>query len=364
MFSSVSKLVDKAFVVGFIVPTLIGALASLWLFRDYSSVSAILDSITDAKDFTKLTVFLLILWTLAILLMILNNLIFRVFEGYYGPLAGALRKERMREQYTLEQQFLKDEDSAIRQQHLKTSDERALAYLERVREFVQRWPTRRGLVLPTRFGNAIRAFETYPESIYGIDGIPGWLRLQAVMGKDFETIVEDARAHVSFFVNISAISCAFALLAIGRLGLILCKAMPNIPIDFQTGSFLVAAMGGMFVSRAAYKLSVNQARAWGDMVRSAFDTYLPDLATKMGYALPSNQKDRRLFWQHLTSTFLYNESLSDNLIRNDSPPPTHTPERPENAKHLQKEGPKKEENGDDDEADQDDGDDGEADRTD
>jgi hypothetical protein len=56
----------------------------------------------------------------------------------------------------------------------------------------------------------------------------------------------------------------------------------------------------------AYEAAAERTRAWGDLVRSAFDLFLPELAKKMGYTLPSEREQRRWFWQDATSSFLYN----------------------------------------------------------
>ena len=53
----------------------------------------------------------------------------------------------------------------------------------------------------------------------------------------------------------------------------------------------------------------SRASAWGDLVRSAFDLYLPNLAKQMGYTLPGTIEERRKFWSKMNSVFLYNNAV-------------------------------------------------------
>ena len=66
----------------------------------------------------------------------------------------------------------------------------------------QRYPSHADLVLPIRLGNAIRAFETYADDVYGIDGIAAGPRMQGVIPASFQGKIEDARTRVNLAVNV------------------------------------------------------------------------------------------------------------------------------------------------------------------
>jgi hypothetical protein len=87
MFSTLPKLVDKPFVIGFIIPVLIGVLAIVGLLRDIAPFSSVYSSLLDTDSFAKLTVFVLALWAIAIGLLLLNYRLYRMLEGYTGPFA-------------------------------------------------------------------------------------------------------------------------------------------------------------------------------------------------------------------------------------------------------------------------------------
>jgi hypothetical protein len=203
-------------------------------------------------------------------------------------------------------------------------------------EFFRLWLTRNQTlpheardVLPTRFGNAIRAFETYPYKVYGVDSIPAWLRLQGVVPKDFVSTINDARAQVDFFLNVLTLALLIGAAAAARL------IYNAYMVEYCTHNDLSAIaycvrhdwnhvfrwefciwIGlAIMLARGCYELAIDRAIAWGDLVRSAFDLYLPMLAGQLGYILPDNNEDRKLFWDAVNSLFLYNIPIPDSWPR-------------------------------------------------
>lgn len=168
------------------------------------------------------------------------------------------------------------------------------------------FPTRRELILPTRFGNAIRAFELYSSDVYGADSIPLWLNLATVVPKDFQSALEDARAQVNCLVNVAFFSWVVAILAAGRYALSfdLVDAIWRQPhwiepaVLFGTVNwwFGAASLGAALVGWGAYELAIEQVFGWGSLVKATFNSYLPALATAMGYSLPQTGAEQREFW--------------------------------------------------------------------
>src|SRR5712692_4078105 len=70
----------------------------------------------------------------------------------------------------------------------------------------ERFPPEEDQLLPTAFGNTIKAFETYPDVMYGFDAIEGWTRLLAVIPKDYRELIETTKAETDFWVNLWFIS--------------------------------------------------------------------------------------------------------------------------------------------------------------
>jgi hypothetical protein len=91
-----------------------------------------------------------------------------------------------------------------------------LDYVPRIITFRRKYPHDPDLILPTRFGNVIHASETYSLNVYGVDAIPAWHRLAAVVLKDFAGQVDDARAEVNFWNNVWVVAILFTVLAAAR----------------------------------------------------------------------------------------------------------------------------------------------------
>ncbi|WGJ15912.1 hypothetical protein QEV83_06570 [Methylocapsa sp. D3K7] len=190
-------------------------------------------------------------------------------------------------------------------------------YEELLRKFVAEFPSEPRLILPTRFGNAIRAFEDYSRRIYGADSIALWIHLCTVIPKDFQAAVENARAQVSFLLNLIYFAILVCMLSSFRFLLSLYVDNPfDLPVTKIGGilapnsiAFALIALCAALLANAAYKFSIERIDEWGALVKAAFDCYLPDLAKKLGYKLPLNGDDQRRFWTAMSRRAIYHRSF-------------------------------------------------------
>lgn len=82
----------------------------------------------------------------------------------------------------------------------------------------RRFPARRDAVLPTRFGNAVRSFETHGRMRYGLDGIAAWPRIAFLLSDSEREQVEEAQTDVAMFLNVAVVAVATAAaLTVDRL---------------------------------------------------------------------------------------------------------------------------------------------------
>ncbi len=124
---------------------------------------------------------------------------------------------------------------------------------------------------------------------YGIEGVSGWLRLQAVISKDFQGLVDDARAQADFFVNIWLFSCLFALTATARCVLRTWTGSPDWHwILIHAWGYALAAAAGIVAAWLAYGRAIDRASAWGDLVKSAFDPLSAGTGTADGIFPPGH----------------------------------------------------------------------------
>ncbi|MEX2498850.1 MAG: hypothetical protein WD397_08235 [Wenzhouxiangellaceae bacterium] len=291
MLSELPKLFGRSFAVGYFLPAIIGAIA-------FISVDAALGDgrtsnwLKSVDGILDLTVGLAIVWLLAVLLMALNRLIHRAYEGYLLPhkwirdwLLARIRKrhEALRSELQLLDEKYDDLTQAQHSRRAKLSQRLAQEYPEEIH------------LLPTRFGNVIRAFETYPRIMYGLDDIPGWLRLLGVLPETYRVLIEDLKAMTDFWLNLRLITLLIAVLAIVFLvrGYGSPLLVPAIIVVWTLFDLLLS-----YASRDA-------AIQWGETVKAAYDVYLPKLREEMRLSEPTDADDEFRQWQSFSRAVIY-----------------------------------------------------------
>lgn len=308
MLSTLPKLADRTFVLGFFLPTLLFAIASLVLFSHVGNIGNWLQGLT-AKDLTSGAYLLLAVWVGALLLLILNHWWYRVLEGYTLPecIQSCLlprKQERLRKLL-----------AEIRQLHDRYQFERERfpselldRYMKLQEERTTWLPPNESDVLATDFGNAIRAFESYPREVYGADSVALWMHLSMVMPKEVSEGIDQSRTHVDFLINCMFFSLLFAALAVGRC----LYTAPWLHV-LEFGYFLEKIQYswlswtaiGLVLAWAFYRWAVYQVPDWGAAVDAAFDCYLPKLAQQLGYELPLTADEQQEFWTTFSQQNIY-----------------------------------------------------------
>jgi len=300
MLSSVSKLADKYFIVGFFLPALLFSVALLKIFDCPSwAASVCTPTASVGTAISDISFAVLFVWTLAVFLTTINYYLYRFFEGYS---IVHKRLPFLRVRYQRDFQNLSN-----RYKNLRTADRKSEASKLKAR-MLQIYPTAVDEVMPTAFGNRIRAFEVYPRQIYGADSITIWPRLASIIPKDFGAQISDARSQVDFFVNGCTLASFIALLFFGdaislsiRSGGVTSSAWAQ----FGFGALAVAT------SIVSYICAVGRVVAWGDLVKSAFDCFLPQLAKQLGYALPAAESKRKTFWGAVSRQMIFGKLIAD-----------------------------------------------------
>lgn len=166
------------------------------------------------------------------------------------------------------------------------------------------YPIESGFVLPTRFGNVLRSFESYPQAQYGMDGVMCWPRLLSVIPKDVLAPVDEARSAVDFFVNGSILSATLA----GVLFVVGC-ATTNAQAAWSTLiRWPLETLGLLLCAALFYQGAINRAAAWGSAVKSMFDLYRWDLLKKIGYQqVPATRVEERALWDAITKQMQFGD---------------------------------------------------------
>jgi hypothetical protein len=126
-------------------------------------------------------------------------------------------------------------------------------------------------------------------------------------------MISDARSQVDFFLNITVL---FTGIAVGAIVYIVFESIAQRtwwPPD--SGATFEAAIAFVLIAYVSYRLAIRQLTGWGDLVKSAFDCYLPDLAKQLGYVLPETESGRREFWQRFNLLTLYRRQFVDGAFK-------------------------------------------------
>jgi len=243
-----------------------------------------------------------VVWVAGVILLSINHNLIRILEGY-----GALNPARILKYWSMR---VFDKLSA---EHEKIEKQRVdgkippglMGAHSRVRlRLGNEFPEQRRLLLPTRFGNVVRAFERYPQVIYSIDAITTWARLQALIPQAYAGLLDDAKAQLDFWVNLWF---GFSVLALGALGLLAYSRQWSLTLVF---------MAALVVAVIAAKVGQTAAAQWGAFVKGAFDLYRGELCKQLGLEMPRSVESERQMWTRISQTFLFRRpEYADALTR-------------------------------------------------
>ena len=306
MFAELPKLLDRNFAVGFFLPMIIFICFGVG-FLQIVGIGQDLLSNLGLDLLIETTIIGLVSWSGGILLLGANRDILRFLEGYgsYNPLRIFI-KFQLRSYQNLEKQISDLETRYSDQGNLSEEDTDLLNQCYRNR--IRRFPDQEKFVLPTPFGNAIRAFEVYPRLMYGIESIVFWPRLWAVIPQDFRNFIESSKTHMDFWVNLGVLNFLFGV-EVFAVGISEIFEKMGARLVFTGGAFLLCLLVGAL---CLYR-STKAATQWGETVKTAFDLFLPDLARRMGLSLPLIRGQEKEFWRNI--------SIAVDFARDDYLPP-------------------------------------------
>jgi hypothetical protein len=117
---------------------------------------------------------------------------------------------------------------------------------------------------PTRLGNLLASFETYPTVKYGLDGVFFWPRLWVSIDKDLREELDSAQAVVDGAIYTCAclLILAFTFISYSLL------SWPS--INFRWIGVAVSSIAG---SRLLYLMSLPRYEQYGELFSAVFDQY-------------------------------------------------------------------------------------------
>jgi len=242
------------------------------LYNYFISLSAFQQGIRIAFSF-------LILIGSSIVTQSLRFPVLRFMEGYWvWPFnyltvgIAEFRKRYFQSQYS-QLRKLKDVEQAGK---LKENE---IGYLMQLEQWAHWNPVKKEDLLPTAFGNILRAREQSPERKYGLDAMICWPRLWFLLPENVRSDLEGARISLDRLVELWFWGLLFLVWAI------------------ITPWAIALSLIWMFF---AYSIALQSAKVYGELLEAAFDLYRLLLYDASNWARPTNIEKEKEFGKQLT----------------------------------------------------------------
>lgn len=153
-----------------------------------------------------------------------------------------------------------------------------------------RYPLQDDQVVPTKFGNAIRSFETYGKTRFNLDSQTLWHELCSVSPKYIQTEINSAQSSVDFFVALFFLSGGFGFATI------ITALYENFDLSIlalSTPLFLLMAL--------SHWIAVRTIDAWAFAVQALVNIGRIKLADSLGLVLPETLEEEKAMWGLVTA---------------------------------------------------------------
>ena len=155
-------------------------------------------------------------------------------------------------------------------------------------------------LLPTRLGNAIRAFELHSWKRYRLDSIRAWPRVELLLSEQERDLLEEAQTEVAFFINSSLAAVVAGALFFADW------------IAFRSHTLEdIWWLAPLVLGYLLYRGAVEAATRWGDHVRACVDLHRFQMYEGLGLRLPGSNAEERALGEELSRFFTYGDEIDD-----------------------------------------------------
>ena len=235
----------------------------------------------------------------------LNTFIYKVFEGYVliwriqslkiSELKRARNMRDIRNRITKKVERLKRQDTRRAEQ--KRSELRA-TYDALLAHYDLSFPPSEDEILPTKFGNIIKAAETYPMSRYRIDSVPVWPRLIHAMPDSYYTKVDDINNQLSFLMNCTVLAFFYSLIALCvSLYFVITSLITANTVSIEAWVYFGLFIGALGISIIFLRASELVVTDYGLLIRSSFDLFRRELLRRFELAPPLTLAAEQNLWE-------------------------------------------------------------------
>ena len=227
-------------------------------------IHTLIDSVGIAAKFVHLFPIEVIFWGWVVVL--LDMQIYMAFEGRrYWPqrLWKYFFQREQRRLRAIESRRKKHRDGD-RRKYLEASTELSRFPMDENGEFTT--------TFPTRLGNLIAAYESYPQQRYGLDAAFFWFRIFVKLEKDLREELDSQQALVdsALYLSFAFMACSVCLMfysVVVFFDLFKIVYIPNFQIT------LAGAGVSLLIGLIIYRISLHAHAQFGECFKAVFDQY-------------------------------------------------------------------------------------------
>jgi hypothetical protein len=169
----------------------------------------------------------------------------------------------------------------------------------------RRFPLETDRLLPTRLGNAFRAYEDYADSRWGLDMVAIWPRVDSLLGPREQELHWNAYTDLMLFINLSLASYAVGVVLIA-----------NELVDSQlSGWARFLYVLPFLVGYILYRFAIGAAERLGAERRASVDLHRLELYHVLGLKKPlTADEEREKIAPAVNELLLYGRPIPDEVV--------------------------------------------------
>ena len=293
MFGALPKLFDRSFFIGYFLPASLlfsGIVGNLVAFVDLGP--KFWDFLAQKSTFGA-AVSIVIVWLISIFLMAITRPLIRFLEGYGRRNPLTIFQDQHERDFKGEIEPLLGTFKNVMDARINAMPDPGDVNRGKLRAAVTNYPERAGLILPTRLGNIMRAYERYSDIVYGIESIIMRPRLLMIIPETARDRIREGESLFHFALNILFSGIITLLLFVGLSAVSLYgNHSPGAMYGFSWPAICAPLMSVFFAWLGWWLLPIAAVQR-GEQVKSIFDLYRAPLAEALGLQLPATDADER-----------------------------------------------------------------------